>query len=140
MRGIKLGTYHTYTAWGLFLKHWEITPPVPRRHTVTIPGRHGKLDVSKALTGELLYDNRTLTATFIMMDAREDWADNYSRILQAIHGRDLTIYPDDDPDYYYKGFVEVESFDQGDTHATLTIKADCEPYKYDRAGTGVKKL
>ena len=136
MLGIKFGNFHSYTDWGLFLKHWEITPPVPRRHTVTIPGRHGALDVSKALTGELFYDNRTFTATFIMMDAREEWADNYSRILQAIHGRDLNIYPDEDPDYYYSGFVEIESYEPGGSTATIAVKADCYPYKRARAGTG----
>jgi phage-related protein len=138
MHGIKFGTYHTYTAWGLFLKHWEITPPAPRRRTVIIPGKHGALDVSTALTGNVEYENRTLTATFIMLDARENWADKYSRILNAIHGRTLLIYPDDDPDYCYKGFVEVQSFDPESTMGTFLIKADCCPYKIERAGTGEK--
>lgn len=138
MRGIKYGYYHTYTAWGLYLKHWEITPPTPRRHAVTIPGRHGKLDVSKALTGEVLYENRTITATFVIMGDPEDWAAKQSTILAGIHGNEMKITIDDDPDYYYEGCVEVSAFDQESTHATITIKADVYPFKFN--ANGGKKL
>ncbi|MBR3927747.1 MAG: hypothetical protein IKJ65_01945 [Clostridia bacterium] len=138
MNGITYGNYHTYTAFGLFLKHWEITPPAPRRHKVTIPGRHGALDTSKTLTGEVLYDNRTLTAIFEMMGAREEWAGRYSEILQAIHGKELQIILDDDPDFYYTGFVEVGDFPPDNATAIITITADVYPFKRERNGEGVK--
>lgn len=136
MNGIKFGTFHSYTAWGLLLKNYTIGKPVPRRHTVRIPGRNGLLDTSKALTGEMLYDNRTITANFVMMGAPEEWTEKYSTLLQAIHAKDLTIYIDDDPDYYYTGYVEVGDLKPGKAVAELTITVDAYPYKRERAGTG----
>ena len=138
MRGITYGYYHTYTAWGLYLQKYHVSRPVPRRHKVTIPGAHGALDTSKALTGEVLYENRTITATFVMMVEREDWADFYSAILSAIHGKEYNVIIDDDPDYYYKGFIEVGDLERGESAATITITADCYPYKFEVNGEGVK--
>lgn len=138
MQGIQYGNYHTYTAFGLYLQKYTVGKPVPRRHKVTIPGAHGALDTSKTLTGSLLYDNRTITASFVMMGAREEWAERYSEILQAIHGQELQIILDDDPDYYYQGFVEVSDLAPENTIATFAITADCYPYKHERNGEGVK--
>lgn len=138
MQGIKYGNYHTYTAWGIYLQTHNVGEPVPIRKTVRIPGRHGKLDLSKALTGEIEYDNRVITADFIMLGAREDWAERYSAILNAIHGKDLKIILDDDPDYYYEGFVEVSDLSPGKDFASFTITSDCYPFKYARAGGEVK--
>lgn len=138
MRGIKYGYFHTYTAWGLYLQKYHVGKPVPRRHKVTIPGAHGALDTSKALTGTILYDNRTITASFVMMGDREDWAANYSTILAAIHGQEMKVIIDDDPDYYYMGFVEVGDLEPGDSTASLTITVDAYPYKYEVNGEGVK--
>lgn len=138
MNGIKYGAYHSNIAWGLFLENWNISPPTPRRHKVYIPGRHGSLDVSKALTGELFYEDRTLTANFVMLGDREEWPGRYSEILQAIHGKEMNIYPDEDPDYFYFGFCEVTDFKMGKTHATITIQADVIPFKLEIAGNGAK--
>lgn len=138
MRGITYGNYHTYTAFGLYLQNHDVTQPVPRRHKVTIPGAHGALDTSKTLTGTLLYDNRTITASFVMMGAREEWAARYSEILQAIHGKDLQIILDDDPDYYYQGFIEVGALVPGNSTASISIVADVYPFKHERNGEGVK--
>lgn len=138
MQGITYGSYHTYTAWGIYLQTHNVGTPAPRRHAIRIPGKHGKLDLSKSLTGEIEYDSRVITANFIMLGAREEWAERYSAILNAIHTKDLGIILDDDPNYYYEGFVEVSDFKPGKEFASFTITADCYPYKYARAGTGVK--
>lgn len=138
MQGIKYGNYHTYTAWGIYLQTHNVGEPVPRRHAIRIPGKHGKLDLSKALTGKIEYDNRVITANFIMLGAREEWAERYSTILNAIHGQTLNIILDDEPDYYYEGFVEVSDLNPGKECASFTITADCYPFKKAIAGGGEK--
>lgn len=138
MLGITYGSFHTYTAWDIYLQRKKIGKPIPRRKTVTIPGRDGKLDLSKALTGSLIYDNRPFTATFVMLGAREEWAERYSEILQAIHGQTLQIIDDEDPDYYYEGFIEVSDLEPGKEYAAFTITADCYPFKKAISGGGEK--
>lgn len=138
MNGITFGKFHTFRAWGLLMQRHEITPPIPRRRKVQILGRHGSLDISKALTGEVMYDNRTLTAEFVLMSDRSTWKEMEEEVYEAIHGKELRIVLDDDPNFYYTGFVEVAKWQPGHTTVAVTITADLDPHKHRNHGGGVK--
>lgn len=137
MNGIQYGEFHSYNTWGLLLESHSISAPVPRRRKAKILGRHGDLDISKTLTGKILYENRTITANFVLISPRATWEALRTEIQEAIHAKDLDIILDDDPGYYYTGFVELSKWEPGHTTASITITADIYPYKREIEGGGV---
>lgn len=138
MNGITYGSFHTFRDLGLYMANHAISEPVPRRRTVTILGRHGKLDISKALTGDIQYENRTITANFVLLADRSTWKAIEEEVYEKIHGKELRIILDDDPNFYYLGFVEVTKWEPGHTSVSVTITADIEPHKRRLHGEGVK--
>lgn len=121
--------YHTAFDWDLYWTDFKLTAPIVEKYTVTVPGRHGVLDMSEALTGGVVYHNRTLTAVFVFPSDMSDWHKLYSEILNYIHGRKRCIVVDTDPLYYYEGRCSVSSVRVDGVHSTFTITADVYPYK-----------
>lgn len=121
--------YHTATDWNLYWTDFKLTAPAAKKYTVTVPGRHGILDMSEALTGDVVYHNGTLTAVFAFPSNMPDWHKLYSRILTYLHGRRRCIIVDTDPRYYYEGRCSVSSVREDGVHSTFTVTADVYPYK-----------
>lgn len=139
MRGVKIGNKHTYWDWGLMLtKPPAISSPEPKMHYVDIPGAHGAMDLTEALTGKVQFKNRKIELEFITMAGREDWSAIYSDILSALHGQMKEIMLDDDPMHYYKGRVTVGDPVRDKKHVTLKMTAEVEPFK--KSIEGVVKL
>lgn len=130
MLGVTIGGKHTWWDWGLVLRQYpEISPPSPKTKIISIPGADGVLDLTTALTGYVLYENRTITFEFTIIKHRDMWAATYSEILDHLHGRELKIIMDDDREYSYKGRVTVKNHSPEKTTAGITLIADVEPYK-----------
>ena len=130
MRGVTFDNKHTYWEWGLMLKSPpEITTPKPKTHYVDIPGKHGSLDLSEALTGKVQYKDREIELVFVSMADRESWAVTYSDILANLHGQKKRITLDDDPMHYYTGRVSVGRAERYNNVITLMMKAEVEPFK-----------
>ena len=137
MHGIIFGEKHTYRDWGLLLKSRpEISPPSPKTKLVKVPGSNKVIDLTEALTGEVKYDTRQITAEFFIMDNRDRWTQLYSEILEYMHGKNVRIIMDDDPNYFYTGRVTVGELEPDKKTAVLTITAEVEPYKRERFGEG----
>ena len=137
MHGIIFGEKHTYRDWGLLLKSRpEISPPSPKTKLVKVPGSSKVIDLTEALTGEVKYDTRQIKAEFFIMDDRDRWTHLYSEILEYMHGKNVRIIMDDDPNYFYTGRVTVEELKPDKKTAVLTITAEVEPYKRERFGEG----
>ncbi len=123
---------HTFDDWGLILTERPvISPPTPKILRVDIPGADGTLDMTESLTGEVMYEDRTIKCTFEVIDSSEDWADKYSNILDFIHGRRTQVRLDDDPCYYYSGRMEVDSWESNPNSSTLKMTATVDPYKLE---------
>lgn len=130
MRGVILGNKHSYWDWGLMLtKPPNISSPKPKTHYVDILGKHGKMDLSTALTGDVKYENRTIELEFLSMADRESWSAIYSDILATLHGQEVSISLDDDLMHYYTGRVTVGDPVREKKHVTVKITADVEPFK-----------
>lgn len=131
MTGIKFGSTHTYNDWGLLLAQKKIGIPVVKTVTVEVPGVNGVLDLTEALTGGVCYGNRELSFTFITRDTLSGmaWPKLLSTISAAIHGREMDIVLDDDPEWKYTGRVTIDSFETRSAKRTIVIKCDCLPYK-----------
>ena len=113
----------------------KISSPEPKTHYVDIPGAHGAMDLTEALTGKVQFHNRKIELEFITMAGRSDWSAIYSEILSALHGQMVKIALDDDPLHYYTGRVTVGDPERDRKHVTLKMTAEVEPFKRNREGT-----
>lgn len=130
-RYFKIDKYNTFYDWDLILTSKSVTPPEPKTNYVDLDGADGTLDLSEALTGEVVYKDRTVSATF--------WTDHgtraertllLSRIRQALHGKKVKIVEPDDPDHYFFGRVIIKDETNNRAYTTISIECPCEPWRY----------
>lgn len=132
MKGVYFGNKHSYTDWGLYLKtRPEISPPKPKTVYVSIPGSDGDLDLTESLTDDVKYENRKISCTFIVIQPKERWANIYSEILEYLHGKQMNVIMDDDPEYFYSGRLEVNQWKSDIKTSTIVIDGIVEPYKLE---------
>ena len=118
-----------YDEWNIVLTKADIPLPKPKTSLVEIKGADGVLDLSEVLTGDILYNNRTITLTFEMMDDT-DYYDLISDISNYLHGKKVTISLTNDEDYYYVGRASISQWQCIKRQGIIVITVDAEPYKY----------
>ena len=118
-----------YDEWNIVLTKADIPLPEPKVSLVEIKGADGVLDLSEVLTGDILYNNRTITLTFEMMDDT-DYYDLISDISNYLHGKKVTISLTNDEDYYYVGRASISQWQCIKRQGIIVITVDAEPYKY----------
>lgn len=144
--GVKFGEKHSITDWDLLMVSKSIEDAEPKTKDIDIPGSNGKLDLTE-WTGEVLYNNRTLTFNFDIYDSPSNWWTLKRQITNYLHGKKLRIILDQDKDYYYYGRCKVTDFSNETTVAHITIECDCDPFIYKNeitsktiTGTGTLNL
>ena len=126
--------FDDYNSWDT----WHLVPssrptpsiPEPRTNFVTIPGRNGSLDLSEALTGGMIYEDRELDMEFIVLDQGMYWMDIYQDVVSKIHGKRMKIRLVDDPEYYYMGRVTVGEFTSNSDYSSISVNCQLETFKY----------
>lgn len=132
MNGVTFGSKHSYRDWGLFLKSRPvISPPTPKTVYVDIPGSDGVIDLTESLTGDVKFNNRTITCEFVVLDARNKWSNIYSEIMDYLHGQQMKVRFDEDPTYYYMGRLQVNEWKSDKVTSTIVIEGNVEPYKME---------
>ncbi len=127
-----LDKFNTWYDWRLILTAKNITPPEPKTNYVNIDGMSGSLDLSESLTGEVCYQDRTISASFWTDEGnRKDRERLLSEIRIALHGKKIKIIEPDDPDHYFYGRVVIKSVKNTLAYAEFTIEATCDPWRYD---------
>lgn len=141
MLGVKIGDWHSYSAWGLWLKKVpKIPPPEPQTHEVEILGVNGTLDLMPRLVGGVRYKDREIEIELSAFATAADWVDKETDLVNKIHGQRLRVVFDQDPNYYYYGLVTVgDTKHQGLNLVTVKISVLAQPYKVSLDGT-VSKL
>lgn len=130
MLGVMFDNMHSYHDMGLLLSAYpQITPPTPKTKMVEVPGMDGALDLSKVLTGCMQYNRRAMQMEFAILAPRAMWPEIHSDIMDALHGREMSIILDDDPEYCYTGTLSVAGFDPQEVVSAVKVTADIEPYK-----------
>lgn len=118
-----------YDDWNIVLTKAEIPLPTAKTSTVNIKGSDGVLDLSEVLTGDILYNNRTIKLTFEMMDDT-DYYNLISEISNYLHGKRITVNLTNDEDYYYVGRASINSWECVKRKGKIVVTVDCDPYKY----------
>ncbi|MBR3002850.1 MAG: mtfA protein [Clostridia bacterium] len=130
MEYILFDDINTYNDFGLLVQEIIISEPPVKEEYVDIPGGDGKLDFSTALTGDVKYDNRTITIKLAKVK-NENCYNEYSNVQNALHGKNMKIILSKDPNFYYIGKVKVKDFERYTVLQNIVIECDVEPYKYD---------
>ena len=131
MRGVKFGDYHTADDWGLILNAKVINTPAPKYVKISVDGRDGDLNLSRTLTGDMKYNNREASFTFLVTDgSQEEREELINEIVNLIHGNELQIIEPDDPDHFLLGECSVNSIQNTKSYGSFIVSADCEPYRY----------
>ena len=130
--GVQFGDKHSLDDWGLYIvNRQDIQPPEPKKIMVDIPGGNGSIDLTEAVTGEIVYNNRMIEVELYVIGGETLWANKYSEIMAQIHGKRMRVIFDDDPAYYYLGRVSVNQWKSNRQHSIITIDIDADPFKYE---------
>lgn len=132
------GEKNTWDDWHLVPSSRPVfNPPSVKTNTVDIPGGNGVIDLTEALTGYPLYNNRTGSLEFIVVndcfepvETHQEWYDIYSDIMDYLHGQKMKAVLEDDKDYYYEGRFAVNSWKSDQNYSIITIDYDIGPYKW----------
>jgi hypothetical protein len=137
-RTVKLGTYDT-AANGWTLAACQLSPAEEKTNFVDKPGGDGSWDLSTALTdGIPRYNDRTLTV--VLESSEGDRQARETRIRQMVNqldGMRLDIQLPDDPNHHLSGRLHVAREYNDLAHASVTVTAVCEPWKYANQETVV---
>lgn len=134
MKGIRFGDYHSYNDLRLILSKKEIGSPAVKETKIEIEGADSYLDLTDFF-GEPKYQN--VNHKFDFSTIEKNSLSLFSTIKNTLHGKKVRIILDDDPAFYYVGRLSVSSFTSEKGIGSLTIEADCEPYKYKTAKTTI---
>ena len=132
---VSFGSKNTWDDWGLVPSSRPLfNPPKRKTNYVDIPGASGALDLSEALTGYPLFNDREGTIEFYVMNPNGQvdpglWAQRYSEISSYLHGSKMTALLEDDPTYYYSGSFWVDSWKSDKDRSKIVIGYRVEPYK-----------
>lgn len=104
-----------------------VSPPGVRTKYEDVPGVDSQLDLTQILTGEPLYENSTGSWKFFIVNGYRDRDGLLHDILRFIHGKRLSVVLLDEPDHTYTGRFSVESFQNGKSNSSITIKYTIDP-------------
>lgn len=136
-RRMVFGEYDTALDGLWTLTGWSLPEPEYQSNFVSIPGRHGALDLSAVLTdGEPTYGNRVLTATFESSEGdRLTRAERISDMVNSLDGHRMSIVLPDDQTRCLEGRVTVRTEYNDPAHASVTVTAECDPWRYNISET-----
>lgn len=140
MQTVTFGTKNSYDDFGLILTDKDIGFPEPKLEEVDVIGADGVIDLSEVLNDDIKYNTRKLQFTFTVLKGNKYWASTVADVANYLHGKKLRIQMDFDPAYYYTGRCKINSFKTSKRLCTITIDAECEPYRLDINGNGEKWL
>ena len=127
---ITFGDKNSWDDWHLAPTSRPVfNPPKPKYKTVDVPGGDGHLDMSELLTGYPVYENRTGSFEFIVMNGYLEWYESYSNIMDYLHGKKLRAVLDDDREYFYEGRFSVNEWKSDKAYSLIVIDYNVSPYK-----------
>lgn len=137
MIGFMIGGKHTYKDWGLRCKDYKITLPKRQKNLFQVPGRNGKIDMSLPEQSEA-YEHRKIEIYCDAPDRNyEQWTNLVSDIANYVQDEYLSITPDFDEDWFYRGWVTISPSKNWKEGSDIVFTIDAEPYKLKQNETVV---
>ena len=127
---ITFGDKNTWDNWHIVSTSRPVfNPPKQKTKFLEIEGGNGLIDLSEALTGYPLYDNREGSFEFVVMNDYKEWQEAYSDIADYIHGQRMKAVLEDDPYYFYEGRFYLNQWKSDKNNSFITIDYNVAPYK-----------
>ena len=138
-RKIIIGTYDTALEGLWTLSGWTLSRAEANEEYASVPGHHGALDLSTALTdGEPFYNTREFEATLESSEgSRLEREERINQMVNRLDGWRFNIILPDDPMHYISGRVRVEKQFNTPAHASVRVSAVCDPWRYNAGETVV---
>lgn len=116
----------------VLLDGYTLEPPEPKTYTVDIPGGNGIIDLTEALTGDVVYNNRRQEFEFALINV-ENFERVKTELSNFLHGKAFDYTMTMDPGYTYHGRFTVSSYSHSAYSSGLLgdikISIDANPYK-----------
>lgn len=128
---------HTGNELDLVQEKKEIEKPDVQSHTVEVPGRNGLLNLTKALTGKVVYSNRKMTYRYFGSGSRAELL-ALDEAMTRYHGETIRIIDDDYPDHFYEGEAIV-STDFKSNYVIITLTVNAQPFRLKLNRTSYSK-
>lgn len=116
----------------VLLDGYTLEPPEPKTYTVDIPGGNGVIDLTEALTGDVVYNNRHQEFEFALINV-ENFEKVKTDLSNFLHGKEFDYTMTMDPGYTYHGRFSVSSYSHSAYSSGLLgnikISIEANPYK-----------
>ena len=96
---------------------------------VTVPGLSGSIDLTEYLTSGPVYNDRTGSFDFYVMNGFESWLTIRQKIVEAVHGKRIKMVLEDDPLYYYEGRFTFNEWKSEAQYSHVVINYQLSPFK-----------
>ena len=107
---------------------------------VDIPGRKdGPRDATENLVNRVVYGQRSGSFEFLVENDHEYWETLRMKIAGYLHGKNMKMCLEDDPEYYYEGRFSLSEWKSESWNSKITINYAVKPFKY-RISTGERRL
>ena len=108
-----------------------IDPPSVKTKKIEVPGTNGVIDLTESLTPYPVYNNRTGSIDFAVLNDKMHWAALYSKIMNYLHGRRAKVVLEEDKNWYYDGRWALKSWkpDNSGKWPTVNLEYDLSPFK-----------
>lgn len=120
-----------YEAFGLVLTNESVLgPPKLKRYEVDVPGGNGSIDLTDAVSGDALFEDREHSLVLRMeVVGPEEFERVKTEVSNMLHGRRLSYELATDPGYAYEGRFEVDEYYSQMHSGCIKLMVKALPYK-----------
>ncbi|NEW66034.1 hypothetical protein H1220_04265 [Carnobacteriaceae bacterium zg-84] len=113
---------------GIILEEFDIGIPEMKVHKVSVPGRNGDLDMSRALTGYTHFSNRTISLVLGMTGSEEERERLRSLLFVHVYNKQVHIRFSH-LEGYFVGTMTFHSYERTPAKSTIKATVDCYPFR-----------
>lgn len=133
---ISIGSKNTWDDWHLIPSTRPVfKQPTLKTNFIDIPGGNGQLDLSQALTGYPIYNNREGQLEFNVVNEPthpwfRPWYDLCSEIANYLSGKRFRVVLEDDKEYYYEGTMTLNEWKSDKNWSKIVLDYNLDPFKW----------
>lgn len=118
-----------YREAGIVLEEFDIGVPEMKINKVSVPGRNGDLDMSKALTGYTHFHNRTIVLQLGIIGKEYTREAIRTLFFQSLYNKQIKV-AFSHLEGYFLGHATINSHERTAAKSTIKVTIDCYPLRY----------